>query len=401
MVLDSDSPKEQSVRVVVRVRPMNEKENKANTLPVTLIRGVGQRQIRQVYHFDSVYTSYSTQCEVFETVRPLVHEVMQGFEATVFAYGQTGTGKTHTMEGEIVCEEKKGIIPRAVEAIFESLGEKGKYVSSAVSASYLEIYNEELSDLLTEARCGEMWGDAADERGVYNGRSSHADGAPKLSLVEDKGDGKRRGKGVYAHNLSEHEVCSAADVLGLIARAQERRRVGETRMNKHSSRSHCVFTLTRKNINQSLLTLGRVISTLRDAGGKDKARIPYRDSKLTRLLQESLGGRCKTVVIATLSPSQLAVEESASTLSYVEKAQGITNKPVATSFLKYLEEQAAEAEAALARKHTQQAEIVARAEEAEAARDTAVADLAAMTAEAERLRSALDETEAERRGLAY
>ena len=285
---------------------------------MTLIRGVGQRQIRQVYHFDSVYTSYSTQCEVFETVRPLVHEVMQGFEATVFAYGQTGTGKTHTMEGEIVCEEKKGIIPRAVEAIFESLGEKGKYVSSAVSASYLEIYNEELSDLLTEA---------ADERGVYNGRSSHADGAPKLSLVEDKGDGKRRGKGVYAHNLSEHEVCSAADVLGLIARAQERRRVGETRMNKHSSRSHCVFTLTvttrettsegmtmestgklhlvdlagsecaktaagsaagggsgahaahdarereRKNINQSLLTLGRVISTLRDAGGKDKARI--------------------------------------------------------------------------------------------------------------------------------
>ena len=125
------------------------------------------------------------------------------------------------------------------------------------------------------------------------------------------------------------------------------------------------------------------------------------------------------------------MEESASTLSYVEKAQGITNKPVATSFLKvgtgaapvargegeaagsmqdwnalltrmkYLEEQAAEAEAALARKHTQQAEIVARAEEAEAARDTAVADLAAMTAEAERLRSALDETEAERRGLAY
>ena len=223
MVLDSDSPKEQTVRVVVRVRPMNEKENKANTLPVvtgstekreasialrlslgrrnraaptktsavapittplgpsrpaaagrrrpatataasllpqvTLIRGVGQRQIRQVYHFDSVYASYSTQCEVFETVRPLVHEVMQGFEATVFAYGQTGTGKTHTMEGEIVCEEKKGIIPRAVEAIFESLGEKGKYASSAVTASYLEIYNEELSDLLTEARCGEMWGD--------------------------------------------------------------------------------------------------------------------------------------------------------------------------------------------------------------------------------------------------
>ncbi|EOD33765.1 hypothetical protein EMIHUDRAFT_43489, partial [Emiliania huxleyi CCMP1516] len=291
------------------------------------------------YHFDSVYTSYSTQCEVFETVRPLVHEVMQGFEATVFAYGQTGTGKTHTMEGEIVCEEKKGIIPRAVEAIFESLGEKGKYVSSAVSASYLEIYNEELSDLLTEAR----------------GR------ARSREIARDRA--RSRETGVYAHNLSEHEVCSAADVLGLIARAQERRRVGETRMNKHSSRSHCVFTLTvttrettsegmtmestgklhlvdlagsecaktaagsaagggsgahaahdarereRKNINQSLLTLGRDVFLF-----PSQARIPYRDSKLTRLLQESLGGRCKTVVIATLSPSQLAVEESASTL---------------------------------------------------------------------------------------
>lgn len=301
---------------------------------------------------------------------------------------------------------------------------------------------------------------------------------PKLSLVEDRGEPKRRGRGVFVNNLSDHEVGCASDVLGLISRAQERRRVGETKMNKHSSRSHCVFTLTvttheftsdgctmecmgklhlvdlagsecaksagagandarereRKNINQSLLTLGRVISTLREVG-KDRTRIPYRDSKLTRLLQESLGGRCKTVVIATLSPSQLAVEESSSTLSYVEKAKGITNKPVATSFLKvgglaggpvsargdktdaneasmqdwnamlarmkYMEEQMNEAQAALARKHTLQAEIIARSEAAELARDSAQAELQEQHVVAEELRCKLADAEAERRAVAY
>lgn len=317
-----------------------------------------------------------------------------------------------------------------------------------------------------------------EAKGAYNGVRAIDESIPKLSLVEDRGEPKRRGRGVFVHNLSDHEVGCASDVLGLISHAQERRRVGETKMNKHSSRSHCVFTLTvttheftsdgctmecmgklhlvdlagsecaksagsgandarereRKNINQSLLTLGRVISTLREAG-KDGARIPYRDSKLTRLLQESLGGRCKTVVIATLSPSQLAVEESSSTLSYVEKAKGITNKPVATSFLKvggpgvgpvsgrgdkidaneasmqdwnamlarmkYMEEQMNEAQAALARKHTLQAEIIARSEAAELARDTAQAELQAQQAVAEGLRCQLAEVEAERRAVAY
>ena len=317
-----------------------------------------------------------------------------------------------------------------------------------------------------------------EPKGAYNGVRAIDDSIPKLSLVEDRGDQKRRGRGVFVNNLSEHEVSCASDVLDLISRAQERRRVGETKMNKHSSRSHCVFTLTvttqeftsdgctmectgklhlvdlagsecaksagsgisdarereRKNINQSLLTLGRVISTLREAG-KDGARIPYRDSKLTRLLQESLGGRCKTVVIATLSPSQLAVEESSSTLSYVEKAKGITNKPVATSFLKvggpgtgptsvrgdkadpneanlqdwnamlarmkYMEEQMNEAQAALARKHTQQAEIVARSEAAEAARDQALDELKAKYAECEAMKLQVKAVEEERRAIAY
>lgn len=123
----------------------------------------------------------------------------------------------------------------SVQAIFESLGDS-KYVESTVVASYLEIYNEDLSDLLLETH--------EEKKSAYHG-SSKVDGheTPRLQLVEDKGVGKTGGKGVFVKNLSEHVVKNKEDVLALLSRAQERRRVGETRMNKRSSRSHCVFTL--------------------------------------------------------------------------------------------------------------------------------------------------------------
>ena len=350
---------------------------------------------------------------------------MKGFESTVFAYGQTGTGKTHTMEGDIAVEENQGVIPRAARAIFESL-KQPHYSDHKVYCSYLEIYNEDLSDLLV--------------------KRSQQSQSQKLEIMESK-------EGPFCRGLSEVSVKSAEDVLNLMQEAQQNRRVGETKMNKHSSRSHCIFTLRvnakatvvegngamgkidftgklhmvdlagsecaktasmdrptgedaarereRMNINRSLLTLGRVIQMLkeRSEGGK-RVRIPYRDSKLTRILQESLGGRCKTVVIATLSPSVTAIEESISTLNYAQSANGIVNKPVSSSFmavggmpistagssgdsgqdgsglsvehwqemecrLEYMKAQVEEAQGALARKHLQQQELVERAEKAE------------------------------------
>merc|ERR1719235_1021850 len=207
----------------------------------------------------------------------------------------------------------------------------------------------------------------------------------------DTGDSR----GICCVGLSEGPVSSLADILDLVRTAQERRRVAETRVNARSSRSHCIFTMKvqcrrkviggelenvgklhlvdlagsenakkaswgcdempsarhggraaspgpgkmsggmeqereRRNINQSLLTLGRVIAALREKSG----RVPYRDSKLTRLLKDALGGSCKTVLIATISPALSAVEETISTLTYAEQAAGIQNKPVATSFLR-------------------------------------------------------------------
>jgi len=423
--------------VVVRLRPMNENEKKHGTLPVvtastqdksvTVIKGQGSKQMKTCFTFDNVFTAFSTQEEVFEeTLKPVISDVMKGFESTVFAYGQTGTGKTHTMEGSLSTPEMYGVIPRSAQAIFESL-KQPQYGEHTVTCSYLEIYNEELCDLL------------ADEVKASEKKTT------KLEIMDGK-------NGTFCRGLVEIKVKTAEDVLALMSKAQMERKIGETKMNKQSSRSHCIFSMRvkakstladgsgtmdfngklhmvdlagsecaktasldkasgaeaarereRMNINRSLLTLGRVISMLKDRSEKKKSgvRIPYRDSKLTRILQESLGGRCKTVVVATLSPSITAIDESISTLNYAQSASGIVNKPVATSYmnltpcrsvpaasasgesngtdnansvehwhemecrLQYMQAQVEEAQAALARKHMQQQELVDRVEKAE------------------------------------
>ena len=364
------------IQVVVRLRPMSERELKGNTLPVvtastekkevTVIKGSGARTLRSTFAFDDVFTSFSTQKEVFDqTLAPVIGDVLAGYESTVFAYGQTGTGKTHTMEGNLEVSADRGVIPRAAFDVFRRLRADDAYVDFDVRASFLEIYNEELCDLLVDCDL--------DDIAAVKAKSK------ELRLVEDSGGpgapGKKKGRGVFVMGLTEERVESPEDVLTLMARAAERRKVGETKMNKQSSRSHCVFTMSvrsrrvltdgshmecagklhmvdlagsecaksagggdggadaarereRKNINQSLLTLGRVITLLKNGGKAKGERIPYRDSKLTRLLQESLGGRCKTCVIATVSPSAMSADETLSTLQYAQSAHGIVNKPV-------------------------------------------------------------------------
>lgn len=431
---DTSSPSQYTatkIQVVVRLRPINDREKTHGTLPVvtassqdktvTVVRGSGRRQARSSYAFDNVFSAFTTQEEVFDaTLRPILRDVMLGFESTVFAYGQTGTGKTHTMEGELSSPDLHGIIPRSARNIFETLSQP-EYTSHTVLASCLEIYNEELCDLF------------ADEEQRKQ---------TQVVIMEGK-------DGICCRGQVQMEVNSADDVLALMNKAQESRQIGETKMNKQSSRSHCIFTLQvnaqkflhdgnslevhgklhlvdlagsecaksaagrgtavkrereRSNINRSLLTLGRVILMLKEQSDNSKkannVRIPYRDSKLTRLLQKSLGGKCKTLVIATLSPSVVSIEESVSTLNYAQSANGIVNKPVATSYLsintngagppptdpsggeggqslehwyemecrlQYMETQVQEAQAALARNHMVQQEIVHRAEKAEKA----------------------------------
>ena len=337
-----------NVAVVIRCRPQNKRETKrgegiivtTNTVASEVVVQHPQRNQRddgkRRFTFDHVFGPKSTQDDVYLTVvKPVVAEVLQGFNCTVFAYGQTGTGKTHTMEGDVSSQEQKGIIPRSVEDIFERLNALGS-CDWSVKISFMELYNEQLDDLLVQETTG-----------------------PRLKLAQTaSGD-------VVVQNLEDVLVKSADEIYSHLDSALAKRRVSATQMNQKSSRSHSVFTITihiketspegegllkvgklnlvdlagsecvgrsgaqgdRKreagNINQSLLTLGRVISALVEKRG----HVPYRDSKLTRILRESLGGKAKTTIIATVTPSSSAFEETCSTLKYANTAKSIENKP--------------------------------------------------------------------------
>uniref|UniRef100_A0AAQ6AEM5 Kinesin motor domain-containing protein n=1 Tax=Amphiprion ocellaris TaxID=80972 RepID=A0AAQ6AEM5_AMPOC len=308
--------------------------------------GMNDKASRKTYTFDMVFGPAAKQIDVYRSVVcPILDEVIMGYNCTVFAYGQTGTGKTFTMEGErspdgeFTWEEDPlaGIIPRTLHQIFEKLSENGTEFS--VKVSLLEIYNEELFDLLSPTE----------------------DVNERLQLFDDP----RNKRGVVVKGLEEVTVHNKDEVYQILERGAAKRRTASTLMNAYSSRSHSVFSVTihmkeitvdgeelvkigklnlvdlagsenigrsgavdkrareAGNINQSLLTLGRVITALVEK----RPHIPYRESKLTRILQDSLGGRTKTSIIATVSPSSSNLEETLSTLEYASRAKNIMNKP--------------------------------------------------------------------------
>ncbi|ETK74825.1 hypothetical protein L917_18175 [Phytophthora nicotianae] len=343
-----------------------------------------------VFSFDHVYDQQCTQSTVYEnTAKAVVESSLEGYNATIFAYGQTGTGKTYTMEGfnsGSGSVEERGIIPRAIEQIFchiqANVSARCRFL---VRASYLQIYNESISDLLKPERSN-------------------------LTIRED------RRRGVFVEGLSEWVVRSPEEIYGLMERGGAMRATGSTKMNELSSRSHAVFIIIAeqskttyvdskgndvapeefmalvnayqarhgntptngkapngangnaaalhpkleamvrqsfkvgklnlvdlagservrlsgatgqrleesKKINQSLSALGNVISALTDARGRQ--HIPYRDSKLTRILEDSLGGNCKTTMMAMVSPALEAMTESLSTLKFANRAKHIKNE---------------------------------------------------------------------------
>ena len=296
------------------------------------------------FTFDSIFDMDSLQEDVYNiTAKQAVQSVLEGYNSTIFCYGQTGTGKTYTMEG-FTYESKnpnRGIIQRTIQDIFNFIettsDENTKFI---IRCSFLQIYNENISDLLK-----------SDKK--------------NLQIREDKK------KGIYVDLLSEWAVRSPLDLYALLRRGGGARTTSATYMNDVSSRSHAVFQITveqmttdmelkdnkaqikvgklnlvdlagseriritgtrgqqleeSKKINKSLLCLGNVINALTDKKGKNY--IPYRDSKLTRLLQDSLGGNCKTTMIATISPSEDAFSESLSTLYFAQRAKKIKNRPI-------------------------------------------------------------------------
>ncbi|XP_057471341.1 kinesin-like protein KIN-5B [Actinidia eriantha] len=355
-----EKDREVNVQVLLRCRPLTDDEQKSN-LPraitcnehkreVAVLQSLTNKQVDRVFTFDKVFGPKAQQRSIYDqAIAPIVNEVLEGFNCTVFAYGQTGTGKTYTMEGgmrnkggELPAEA--GVIPRAVRQIFNSL--EAQNADYSVKVTFLELYNEEITDLL-----------APED---YSRTSEDRQKKP-ISLMED-------GKGcVIVRGLEEEAVYSANEIYNLLERGAAKRRTADTLLNKRSSRSHSVFTITiyvkeatvgdeelikcgklnlvdlagsenisrsgarevrareAGEINKSLLTLGRVINALVE----HSAHIPYRDSKLTRLLRDSLGGKTKTCIIATVSPSAHCLEETLSTLDYAYRAKNIKNKPEA------------------------------------------------------------------------
>ncbi|XP_029085250.1 kinesin-like protein KIF17 isoform X1 [Monodon monoceros] len=336
----------ESVKVVVRCRPMNQREWELNCQPVVTVDSArGQCFIQnpgavdqppKQFTFDGAYyMDHFTEQIYNEIAYPLVEGVTEGYNGTIFAYGQTGSGKSFTMQGLPDPPCQRGIIPRAFEHIFESVqcAESTKFL---VRASYLEIYNEDVRDLLG------------------------TDTKQKLELKEHSE------KGVYVKGLSMHTVHSVAQCERVMETGWKNRSVGYTLMNKDSSRSHSIFTISIEiyavdergkdhlragklnlvdlagserqsktgatgerlkeatKINLSLSALGNVISALVDGRCK---HIPYRDSKLTRLLQDSLGGNTKTLMVACLSPADNNYDETLTTLRYANRAKNIRNKP--------------------------------------------------------------------------
>ncbi|KAI9623511.1 hypothetical protein KEM48_009406 [Puccinia striiformis f. sp. tritici PST-130] len=285
------------------------------------------------FTFDRVFPMDTKQVEVFEYgVKGIVEDVLGGYNGTVFAYGQTGSGKTFTMMGaDIDSGELKGVIPRITEHIFDSIMSSPHNIEYLVKVSYMEIYMEKIRDLL----------------------APHNDNLP---IHEDKS------RGVYVKNLSDFYVGSAPEVYQIMRTGGEARKVSSTIMNAESSRSHSIFVITiqqknletgtqksgnlflvdlagsekvgktgasgqtleeAKKINKSLSALGMVINALTD--GKS-AHIPYRDSKLTRILQESLGGNSRTTLVINCSPSAYNEAETLSTLRFGMRAKSIKNK---------------------------------------------------------------------------
>ena len=347
---------DQNIQVFLRCRPLNcsrQPPEKRAPLEIDRIRRevkVNEKNVdkgTRSFFFDDVFDPSVGQCEVYDgVVKPLVHEVLQGYNCTVFAYGQTGTGKTYTMEGsrsDYECswqdDPKAGIVPRALDQLFEALSERGG-TEHTISVSYMELYNENLYDLLSP--CSDL---------------------VKLNIYEDN---MNKGK-VKVGGLAEVSVAKKDEIFDILRKGSAKRQTAATKLNACSSRSHTIFSVTVRmkdianlmdgeeiyrigklnlvdlagsenigrsgaiekrateagNINKSLLTLGRVITCLVEK----QSHIPYRESKLTRLLQDSLGGRTKTSIIATISPSALDLEDTLSTLEYAQRAKKITNKP--------------------------------------------------------------------------
>lgn len=344
--MQSVEEEKRNIEVLCRFRPLLQNEvpyGNANVASFTSSKSLtfSSKTEKKNYdfNFDRVFTSQATQEDIYNRgVKHVVDNVLDGFNGTVLAYGQTGSGKTHTMLGDLnfpdeQLTEQTGIIPRAICHIFQHIKHPPANIKFTVQISMVEIYQEKINDLLETTR----------------------------KDLKVRGDPT---KGLFIENLYDEFVEIGTEALNLMKKGASHRTTAATNMNQHSSRSHCLFIMKinqinmetfesktgklffvdlagsekvsksgatgvnlqeAKVINQSLSTLGMVISALSNDKG---AFVPYRESKLTRVLQDSLGGNSKTTLVITCSPSIYNECETLSTLRFGERAKKVKNNAV-------------------------------------------------------------------------
>ena len=348
--------KSSNVKVYCRIRPENEQEissglgiclNPQSQTTVQIIvdnlninSGLKENyseKTTQEFTYDKIYPIETTQKTIFEQVaKPLILSAFEGINGTLFCYGQTASGKTYTMEGIPSDNNLCGIIPRMMQLIFEIINSGSSDIEFSVKCQYYQIYNEKIQDLIDTNKTD-------------------------LTIREDKN------KGIWVGECTEKYVESEQEMIDFFNTGSNNRIVSSTKMNAISSRSHSLFSVTiyqrnvitesskigklyfvdlagsekmskagvegntmlkeAQNINKSIMTLGMVINALT----KGSKHVPYRDSKLTRVLQESLGGNSLTYLIINCSPNMLNQTETLSTLRFGQRAKLIKNKVVANT----------------------------------------------------------------------
>ncbi|XP_044525817.1 kinesin heavy chain isoform X1 [Gracilinanus agilis] len=326
-------PSECSIKVMCRFRPLNEAEILRGDKFIPKFKGEETVVIGQgkPYVFDRVLPPNTSQEQVYNAcAKQIVKDVLEGYNGTIFAYGQTSSGKTHTMEGKLHDHQLMGIIPRIAHDIFDHIYSMDENLEFHIKVSYFEIYLDKIRDLLDVSKTN-------------------------LAVHEDKN------RVPYVKGCTERFVSSPEEVMDVIDEGKANRHVAVTNMNEHSSRSHSIFLINikqenvetekklsgklylvdlagsekvsktgaegavldeAKNINKSLSALGNVISALAEG---TKTHVPYRDSKMTRILQDSLGGNCRTTIVICCSPSVFNEAETKSTLMFGQRAKTIKN----------------------------------------------------------------------------
>ncbi|CAM6124516.1 unnamed protein product [Calypogeia fissa] len=341
----------ENILVSIRVRPLSKQEasrgNPWKLTPKSIALSSGGSLSGQTYYFDRVFDPSSKTVDIYDAhTKKIISSAIRGFNGTIFAYGQTSSGKTYTMRGT---SEEPGVIPLAVQDVFRNM-ELSKDREFLLRVSYMEIYNEEIKDLLSPENC-------------------------KLQIHENSE------RGIFVAGLQEEIVDSPEHVLALMDKGEAHRHVGETNMNVHSSRSHAIFRMVIESrdksqdqvdpedreilqsdqrddpvrvshlnlvdlagseriaktgaegarlkegthINKSLMTLGNVINKLSEGIESKGGHVPYRDSKLTRILQSALGGNARTVIICNVTPALVHVDETKGTLQFASRANRVTN----------------------------------------------------------------------------